>query len=168
MSFQLISASAITALVAGSSFPSVLPARRQQLASQLTAAADELDQVVPFLLSGAASADEANFIRALIGGGSSSSGSGGSGGSGGTTSNSGTGSSDFDGTITSVGTGVAGSLETLATVGIAVPSLRVIYIDDTVEEWLLVAGTENSTAGQFQQPLDFDASTNAKVWVRKG
>lgn len=38
------------------------------------------------------------------------------------------------------------------------------------EEWELVAWTSsamNTVAGVFQQPLDFNASTNPKVWVRR-
>ncbi len=162
MSFQLQSAAVIAAAIASASYPTVTTARRQQLATRVTSASNELDQVVPVLLSQAASTDEASFIRALVGVSAASSSSG--------TSSSGTsvGGGNFAPTITSVGDGAAGSLEALPTSSLTVPTLRTIILASTGEEqdWELINGTDANDA-LHQQSLDFDAVANPKVWVRK-
>ena len=165
MALHLKSFSDIEDIIAGATFASVPLARKQLLAARMTAASAELDLVFPVLLGQAVDQNETAFMRALI---VADSGSGSAGSDSTLPPSLGTGGKDFDGSITSIGDGAAASLEAVATVGIAVPALRIIYVDDTVQDWLLVAGTDATVQGQTQQPLDFDAATNAKVWVRKG
>jgi hypothetical protein len=70
--------------------------------------------------------------------------------------------------INAVGTGAAGSLEAVATLNLPVPTLRTFYnvAEDALENWLLVTSTANTATG-VQQPLDYNASSNTKVWFRK-
>ena len=76
---------------------------------------------------------------------------------------------DFLPAVTSVGDGAAGSLEVLPTIGLPAPTLRTVYLPaaDELQDWLLVAGAGATVAGQVQRPADFDATTNAKTWIRK-
>ena len=72
--------------------------------------------------------------------------------------------------VTSVGDGAAGSLEALPTAGLSLPALRTIYLpggNGELQDWVLLAGTTATTAGQTQRPGDYDANVNARVWVRK-
>ena len=61
--------------------------------------------------------------------------------------------------------------EPLPTAGLSVPALRTIYLPaaagDELQDWLLVAGTDATVAGQVQRPADYDAATNPRVWFRK-
>ena len=75
---------------------------------------------------------------------------------------------DFAAAITSVGDGAPASLEAVPTTALAPPVLRTIYVPaaDQLQNWLLVPATAATAAG-IQQPLDFNAATNAKVWFQK-
>lgn len=43
--------------------------------------------------------------------------------------------------------------------------LATIYVDGTLQDWLLLAGTDaENAAGGIVRPDDYDASTNAQVW----
>ena len=68
------------------------------------------------------------------------------------------------------GDGAGSSLEALPTSGLATPALRTIYLPNgagELQDWLLLAGTTDTLPGQVQRPIDFDAATNAKIWLRK-
>ena len=160
MNLQLQSDAAISAAIASADYPTVTLIRRQQLANQMISASHELDQTVTFLLSQAASTDEANFLRALVGASPSSD------GASAPVTNVATGG--FAPAVASVGDGADGSLETMLTASLTVPILRTIVLAGTGEEqdWVLLAGADANDA-LHQRPVDFDATHNAKVWVRK-
>lgn len=68
--------------------------------------------------------------------------------------------------------GIAGALDSLATTNLATGQWIAKVVRDisgtwSASEWLLIAGTnaENEAAG-YVRPDDYNASTNAKVWVR--
>ena len=76
-----------------------------------------------------------------------------------------------DAAVTSIGDGAAGSLDAVPTVSLAVPAYRTLDVGG-LQDWKLVASTSASSLDSdgkpaVQQPLDFNASTNAKVWFRQ-
>ena len=79
---------------------------------------------------------------------------------------------DFAPAITSVGDGAATSLEAVPTAGLTAPVLRTLAVGSELQNWLLVAGTDATDTDAngnpaHQRPNDFNASTNAQVWVRR-
>jgi hypothetical protein len=61
--------------------------------------------------------------------------------------------------------GGATKLDGIATVGLRVPFLASIVISDVLQHWLLRAGTDAEDGVGIIRPDDYDASTNAKVWI---
>lgn len=67
--------------------------------------------------------------------------------------------------ITAVSTGT-GCLDAVETVSLPVNTLYVIRVSGEIQMWLLETSTA-ATATGVQRPLDYNASTNTKVWTRK-
>ena len=64
--------------------------------------------------------------------------------------------------------GGTGYLDGIATVGVAAGVwVKFTRAGAQPEEWELVAGTDATDAGVYQRPTDYNASTNAKVWIRR-
>jgi hypothetical protein len=69
--------------------------------------------------------------------------------------------------ITGLTGGGSTKLDGIATVGVAARKLVEIYVDGTLQKWILVEGTETTdTAAGRVRPTDYNASTNAKFWLQ--
>ena len=66
--------------------------------------------------------------------------------------------------------GGATKLDGLATTGLALGTVVLLCISDVIQIWRLEVGTEGDTedaAAGLVKPDDFDAATNAKVWIQR-
>lgn len=59
-------------------------------------------------------------------------------------------------------------LAAVATTLLTPPVIRIWIqtVDNTTQTWILRAGTDAAEAGSIVRPVDYDGSTNAKVWYR--
>ena len=62
--------------------------------------------------------------------------------------------------------GGSGYLDGIVTTNLTVPTLIVIYVAGELQDWLLETSTA-ATAEGIQRPLDYNGSTNTRVWTRK-
>jgi len=73
----------------------------------------------------------------------------------------------YFGDVTALTGGVAGCLDYIATVSRAVPQMAMIMISGELQIWQLKAGTDAAVTGGVVRSTDYNASTNAKVWIRR-
>lgn len=76
------------------------------------------------------------------------------------------GGGSYNATITSISGGVAGALNFISTTSLSVGTLITIFVSSELQDWVLTSSTAPSTTG-IQRPLDYNSSTNAKVWIRR-
>lgn len=67
-------------------------------------------------------------------------------------------------TITSIAGSTVTALETISTVSMDTPTTVMLLIGGALQLWTLTTGTTATGVG-VQRPSDFNATTNAKIWV---
>lgn len=75
------------------------------------------------------------------------------------------GGGSYNSTVTSL-TGSGTSLNAIATTSLTVGTPISILLSGELQDWVLTSSTSATTTG-IQRPTDYNASTNAKVWIRR-